>query len=255
VQAPIEESEPAPPAQEDTLWDPSQVIRPAPGRPAPAAHGRTPIEEPEELPYDTVFTRAMPISLLVAGALWLLSQTFFTQNVFNFVPNADEAYAQFRQVTGFDAPPGQQEGVVLTWTGRRIILLDEASADAPTEELELSVWAFHQGRLAGAITRAELLDAVENLLTRQIRDSPNPAPGVQADLWRVSEREYSLHSHPATLRILAAGARRGNQRGEGMRIACLAFIAPDGRPAMLVIAGPVPRVTSVVRTYLRTMGR
>jgi hypothetical protein len=251
----------------DTLFDPTQYAPPprssaggsrrATGSPAKSASRGGAATDEDHAPFDTPFTRSMPLSLLVAGLLWLLAQTFFTQNVLNGVQSVDEAYRRFELLTGFEAPPGLQDGAVLTWTGRQIVVLDEAPDDQPTKELELSVWAYHQGRLAGDATRDDLFGVIEALLDRMIRSEGATAAaqkaGVEAVWWRVSEREYTLRARPATLRILAVGAQRGSQRAEGVRIACLAFTAPDGRPAMLAVMGPPARVTRVLRGYLRRL--
>jgi hypothetical protein len=228
------------------------------GRPGAPPSGSD--DPPTPAHVDTPFTRAMPLSLLVAGLLYLLAQTFLTQNVANGVSGTPAAYAEFRLLTGLDAPEGQRDGTVLTIAGRKIVLLDEQAEGEPeTDDVELSVFAYSEGSLAGNRSPEELLTMVEGVLGRLVdaaaADSEAASNGVKMSWWRVSERSYHLGSEPATLRQLALGAARGDERFEGMRIACIATRGRDGRPLLFGVAGPGPKVTRVLRPYLRSLSR
>jgi hypothetical protein len=259
---PREEEEPPPPPP-DTLWEPPPppVGRRGAKQPSTSAprSSRYSAEEVEEEIFDTPLTRVLPLSLLVAGLFWLVAQTFLTQYVANGVENPREANRQFGLLTGFDPPEGQQGGTLITWAGWDIVLLEERPEGAPQRQsLELSVWAFHQGSLAGTSSPEALLDKVERVIELQLageRDHPDArAAGATPMWWRVSERKERMHGERALVRTIAIGAERQGQRYEGARVAALAMTAPDARPVLIVIGGSPTRVTSVLRGYLRRMG-
>jgi hypothetical protein len=201
----------------------------------------------------------LPLALVFAGIAWLLAQTFVTQNVANAANDRDEAHRKFELLSGFTPPEGQRGGTLGTLAGWQVVMLEERAADEPpSPELELSVWAFHQGSLAGTSTPEELLDKVERTLELQMSlqgDDPALAgTGATPTWWRLGERKASLRGSPVIMRTLALGAERGGQRFEGARIAASAFTSPHGRPMLLIVMGPTTRVTSVQRAFVLRMG-
>ena len=245
---------PSMPVAHDVYAGPVPSPRPAGAKPGAAVSA----DEPEL--FETPLTRMMPLALFAAGLLYLLAQAFLTQHVANGVESVQAAYEQFRLLSGLDAPPGQRKGMVLTAAGRKIVLLDERADGEPEDgELELSVFAYSQGSLAGNATGDELLGIVERVLERFVgvmRKDPRVAKsGVEISWWRISDRQYRLGAHPATLRLFAFGGSRGGQRLELGRVACIATTGADGRPLLIGVVGKGPRVTAALRPILRSLGR
>ena len=198
--------------------------------------------------FDTPFTRSLPLSLVVAGLLYLLVQTYFVQNVFNWGDGVAQARAQFERLTGFEPPPGLDDVSSLTFAGRQIVALEATEDEAERarqvasgrRELAVSAWAVHYGPLAGRPSHEELLALVDSRVEL-----------LRLPFHVVSDRAYRLRGQPARVRVLALGP--GGR--ELARVFSIAATAPDGRPVLMVIAGPTVRVTTLMRRHLLGLER
>jgi hypothetical protein len=209
-----------------------EVRRP---RPVPAADD----DEPDE--GENVFTRFLPLSLVVAGVLYVLAQVFLANNVLGGSQSLYETRISFERFTGLVPPDGIRSAMRFVFVGRHVLVLTESGGKAAGGIAELSAVVVHWGALAGGDeTPEKLIDLVDERL--RMADVPS---------YEISEREYRMHGQPARVRTIGIGQRGG----EVGRMVSMAFSGPDGRPVLLVLMGPAARVNEVMRDYLRTMQR
>jgi hypothetical protein len=201
---------------------------------------RRPSMPPPEGPvtyFETPFTRALPVWLLLAGLLFIGLQAFFASSMLGASGDLRQAQTHFRLISGLEPPAGLDDAATINFVGRRVIMLTPGERPAAEGQGEGQVMAIvlHHGRLAGDASREELLGLVDRGLD---------VLGVPRFV--VSEGEVSLRGRPATARTLGLGL----EGRAGGRLFAVAFTAPDGRPALLVVAGPEVEVTDIARRYL-----
>ncbi len=219
---------------------------PPPGT-APArggAAGRLPaagaVAGAERVPhFETPFTRALPVSLIAAALLFCAMQALWASAILGGSADPERGMTAFRLISGLEPPAGLEQAATINFVGRRVIILSPSAEEAERadaeQRFELGAVVVHQGRLAGNASREDMLALVDRLL--DLGKVPR---------FVISEREVEFAGKTGLARTLGLGV----DGREAARVFALSFTAHDGRPALLVVAGPTVEVTAAVRRYL-----
>lgn len=182
---------------------------------------------------ETLLTRHLGLSLLVVVLLAVALYGFWSRQMFGLWENLGVARQSYTRLSGFPAPEGLDEGMLWSLAGRKLVVLEETNV--AEDELGLTAIVFHPGSLGGRPPHEALLRGVEERIE---------GLGIPHEL--MADRPLEVRGAPARSRTWALG----NQPVTFGRVAALAFEAPDGRPALLVVAGPSSAVAAVMREVL-----
>jgi hypothetical protein len=179
---------------------------------------------------ETFLTRHLAVSVLVVLVLAVALYGFWQRQMFGLWENLDVARQGYARLTGFRAPNALQDGMLWSLAGRKLVVLEETGV--PDDELGLTAIVFHPGSMGGQPEPEALLGGVEERIRKL---------GVPHEV--LKESPVQVHGAPARSRTW----RLGNERVTIGRVAALAFRAPDGKTALLVVAGPSTAVSRVMR--------
>lgn len=236
-------SPPPPPGELDEVYQgPSieEVIaaRAQPSAPGGARHAGGPVRRPGDraaepvVETETVFTRNLGPSILIAAVLLLLLQALVQAKVLGGGGNRDEANQALFSLAGIDAPEELDKAVLMNLVGHRIVLFSErqpAVGSPPTLLL-----LYHRGWLAGSGSRAALAASARDKLDL-----------IQLPWHRIGNRSLTLNRQPAIAEVLGLGSEE-NPSGW---VVSSAFEASDGRPALLVLVGAPRAAESMLRAF------
>lgn len=182
---------------------------------------------------ETLLTRHLGLSLLVVLLLAVALYGFWSRQMFGLWENLGVARQSYARLTGFPAPDGLDDGMLWSLAGRKLVVLEESGV--ADDELGLTAIVFHPGSMGGRPEQEALLREVAVRIQRLgIPHRP------------VGNRTVEVRGAQARSRTWLLG----NEGVTFGRVAALAFEAPDGRPALLVVAGPSDAVARVMREVL-----
>lgn len=181
---------------------------------------------------ETLLTRDLFLSLLIAGVLFLGLQGYWSSVLFGASTSEMRAEGRFFQLTGLQPPDGLDDAVVFRLGGRHVVMMEQD--DEPEDQLALGALVFHPGSAGNEVPAERLLDGVE----RRLEALGIPFRSSPARPLRFGRED-----------TLARTFRLGPGETEVGRVRAFAFQGPDGLQTLLVLWGSPRAVTRLEHDY------
>lgn len=219
--------------QGPTPWEiqGADAAAPPPGRTARSLEtARKAVLTREDVEIETFLTRNIPLAIVAAGILFLVTQAFSSSQILGVYNDPGKAAVRFFELTGEDLPGVAAGAAGLTAAGHEFVYLEQ-----PLDEEEgsprLTAVLYRRGALAGSASEEELARIGNRLIAE-----------LPVTLYGIPERRLTIAGEPV----------RGHMMGytiadEPRRVVSIVIPEEDGRPVLMLLAGSTPLVENALR--------